>query len=462
GNTVQVATDPQLLLANAREQKDWDEKNDRAIGSICLRLSPSLRHHKTDSDTAATLWTTLKGTYDKAGPGIVYADFKQAVSFKVSGNVHPLTEINKLWTLLERLKTNGVNLTGSVRAMILLNALPSSMNNVVSNQVSDNDFSNLSFTDIRDHIVGDWEHHNPQASFDAKKLSAVKRKGKNPKFKAQQKNQSLGNTGNSYGKNYRGKRAGQKFKNHKGNNQPGTPSTHNDSHGHSHIASIADPFVAAPAITPALDNTTSVLREKGRSKVVDPNPQRYTGAVIGPSAYADVNLARELCSEIGVAKTAQNMEVLENVASSSKRLLEDNAGSSESKISHAMDSNMDPAGPIDWDTLDMASLDVGTSNDMDVDAKIQKLIEEQIILNDEVGNMDYKDFVKLVSVATSIQNHFVLCSNCKGKEREGNNWIMDSGASRHFTFEPNDFADYYPLSNGPIVKHSVQEYTIAS
>src|SRR5258708_33440994 len=41
---------------------------------------------------------------------------------------------------------------------------------------------------------------------------------------------------------------------------------------------------------------------------------------------------------------------------------------------------------------------------------------------------------------------FALCTSCKGKRTESNGalWILDSGASRHFTHEITDFIEYKP------------------
>ena len=44
---------------------------------------------------------------------------------------------------------------------------------------------------------------------------------------------------------------------------------------------------------------------------------------------------------------------------------------------------------------------------------------------------------------------YALCADCKGKsvEQEIAPWLLDSGASLHFTFELNDFVDYGPLDD---------------
>jgi hypothetical protein len=46
------------------------------------------------------------------------------------------------------------------------------------------------------------------------------------------------------------------------------------------------------------------------------------------------------------------------------------------------------------------------------------------------------------------QNNYVLCVKCKGKRplNKGALWLLDSGASAHFTFDKNDFIEYEPAT----------------
>lgn len=66
-------------------------------------------------------WTALYGT---PGASAIYADFKAAVKFYISGNSHSAPEINQLAQIIEHLNINKVNLPELVRAMMLLNAIP--------------------------------------------------------------------------------------------------------------------------------------------------------------------------------------------------------------------------------------------------------------------------------------------------------------------------------------------------
>ena len=52
-----------------------------------------------------------------------------------------------------------------------------------------------------------------------------------------------------------------------------------------------------------------------------------------------------------------------------------------------------------------------------------------------------------------IGDHYATCVNCKGKKAAENSqeWILDSGASSHFTFDLDDFAEYEPLPDGPLI-----------
>jgi hypothetical protein len=73
-----VATDDDTPTAEARyarrkEQIEWDNRDDQAIGYISLKITHSLRHHIKD-DSAET-WTSLNEAFSKQGPAAIYNDF---------------------------------------------------------------------------------------------------------------------------------------------------------------------------------------------------------------------------------------------------------------------------------------------------------------------------------------------------------------------------------------------------
>lgn len=50
---------------NAAEIASWDEKNNKALGTIMMYMAANLKRHVTDKYTALAAWTTLKDKYEK-------------------------------------------------------------------------------------------------------------------------------------------------------------------------------------------------------------------------------------------------------------------------------------------------------------------------------------------------------------------------------------------------------------
>ncbi|KAK1216466.1 hypothetical protein PQX77_020908 [Marasmius sp. AFHP31] len=243
------------------------------------------------------------------------------------------------------------------------------------------------------------------------------------------------------------------------------------------------------------------------------NMQKFTGFKPSESVFEDVRESRSLADRIGVSEMVRYLKPLEDVvatearltdqlaskacsslqehigavASSSKRTLEDDDGpgyssSSSSKCSHSV-------GPDEVDE----DVDMGDGNDLtslfgdDVDNIAEAAgVEEDVLDNVSLGsfydnplvpyldllpNTDTtqqrcsrlvsisscylsggSDLVSLVQYSYVLNDHFVACTQCKGKKSSNTQgWLLDSGASSHFTHDMNDFADYQPLNNGSMV-----------
>src|SRR5262249_9421121 len=82
-------------IIRKKEQADWDNRDDQALGLMQLKMQRSLHHHIGETTTSSLLWTTLKDTYGISGPAKVFADFKKTITFRISGNGHPAPEIIK-------------------------------------------------------------------------------------------------------------------------------------------------------------------------------------------------------------------------------------------------------------------------------------------------------------------------------------------------------------------------------
>lgn len=118
-----IGTDEEIA-ANHKEREDWMSKNHRALGNLRLRIAPTL-HHTIKGKSAAEAWQTLKDTYGKPGPSVIFADFKALISFRINDQSHPLPQIQKMAELVNRLTVNNMVLPDLLQAMILMNAATS-------------------------------------------------------------------------------------------------------------------------------------------------------------------------------------------------------------------------------------------------------------------------------------------------------------------------------------------------
>ena len=63
--TIPFPMDEQLAVC-AKEQMDWDNKNDQALGIITLKISHSLHTHITDE--TSVIWESLATMFATPGP----------------------------------------------------------------------------------------------------------------------------------------------------------------------------------------------------------------------------------------------------------------------------------------------------------------------------------------------------------------------------------------------------------
>ncbi|KAF5373559.1 hypothetical protein D9758_000925 [Tetrapyrgos nigripes] len=88
-----AAAQAEAITAAQKKQADWDEKNNKAMGSIKLRLSPPVRQKTLGMTTAKAIWVFLKKTYGKPGVSAIYTDFKRATSITIPNDANPSAAI---------------------------------------------------------------------------------------------------------------------------------------------------------------------------------------------------------------------------------------------------------------------------------------------------------------------------------------------------------------------------------
>jgi hypothetical protein len=87
---------------------DWDKVDLQVRSMISMRLSSNLR--TLIGTMSAATWTNLQQRYGVPHFTGIYKDYELAHSIKLVTGENPEVRIQKIWTILERLRANGCNL----------------------------------------------------------------------------------------------------------------------------------------------------------------------------------------------------------------------------------------------------------------------------------------------------------------------------------------------------------------
>jgi len=133
--------------------------------------------------TAKAVWEALHAAFGTTGPSVIFADFKNAISKKISAAI-PAIDIMEMYKSFQCLMAATIVIPEVVQAMILLNAMPKEYNGVAQTTLQTMEQSKLTFNYVQDAILMEHSHlkANQPVKQTASKLSTVKRKGANPKW----------------------------------------------------------------------------------------------------------------------------------------------------------------------------------------------------------------------------------------------------------------------------------------
>ena len=468
--------------AERAAHKAWKSANQKALANLVLRVNPTIRVDLDALNTADTVWNRLKLYFDVVQPTTVFKDFKEAISIRIDATKHPLPQINRLQASVHRLSINGVAIPENIQAMILLSALPPKWEMLVSILCTNYEITNLELKHVREAVMAQWEaekskgKHVPQPSQqNAHKLSAVKRKRGDPSYKQQrgagfgggnnsgQNNPKQSGQGNFQGKKKRGKRAGKRA-------QQQTQEDH--SHDHSHLASQV-------AMPPPSSATVVHFAPGGKTVRTVPGLTKFSPGTKGK--FPKFNKARTIVRDIGIEGTANTLRTLEERIAPLSLDDSDNEDRANKRIrsspepSDAEDVKDHP--PVDESIEDCVSLG---ENDWDVDAMLSDaagLFERSVALPFPCPHTsDLRPPTQLVTkrssyyvqsyVGVEIERAFNCahghvnskCAKCKdqGGPPGGARWLLDSGASSHFTHSLNDFIEYEDIKTPIFVQTASQ------
>jgi len=463
--------DPVLLKA-------WMKDDQMAMGHITIHLTATIRELVSSKETSKDIWDILKTQYSKQGTSAIYADFKMIMDLTIPANNHPGPAIDKMIAAFDRLQTNKVEVSDKLQALMIMSKIPPAMT-MITQLSAAAALKELSFQGIAEKILLDWQRRSSEKNKSsapapsAQKISSVKRKNPDPNFKdQQQQSASQGNSAQDQqggGKGRRGKRAGRGRGKGKGQG--------NDHHAHLLASSVVIP-------TRIVDSPSKVDPRPSLSPNVtgmsSSDPSDLGGYV--DSGYATTKAAFGLAHDLNVRTSCERVKYLENVITGTSDLKLTANGDIDMEEHARIPKRQRLINRIDWIARDNDSISIGDEDEymqaLDAcdDAPLSDLdddIAEAAGFNDLYRRVPSPKHDPLTDaplaartvlikscVVASLPNicaHsllFAACNECKGKEKEVESshsvWMLDSGASRHFTWNMDDFVDFEYLSE-PIV-----------
>ena len=166
----------------------WMDDNLQVKSLIALRLLPNLHTHL--GITAQETWESLENTFGVSHFTTDFHLLQEVMKAKLHVGQNPQVEIQRIWTLLERIHVAGMNLDNYLQAMLLLSAIPQKWDHIASMYCKDMTRQRATFEGVHTAIMAEYEQIAcpSQLAHTANRLSAVKHKGKSPQFKEQKRN----------------------------------------------------------------------------------------------------------------------------------------------------------------------------------------------------------------------------------------------------------------------------------
>jgi len=456
------------------DRNNWDDSTERALGNITLCLAPSIQVAVADLTTVKEVWDYLKKSFSAPSIGSAYAELSKLLLTTIPAGSHPAPVITKMLSHFTYLKDAGFDFPAPVQTMIILCKLPPTMEVVaqILSQTSPDEIKNLKPEGIIKAATLSFEQkgatHGSGKGPQANKLSAVKRKPADPKFTQQQQQQQGGSNGGVSGnapaqeQGGRTRRGGKKARAHCKNAQQAAFATY--------------------------------VHYDGPEPTVNPHALAHTPSAtnFSPPTFNNTIKDFDLAHRLGVEPSCQTIRTLDHIVltasasldqpeaspSSLKRprleehitMYEEDAISlrDDEPIAHELFAD-DEFNEINVMVLDRYN---ATSMAMDAEASLFRQVPSARMLTDTDMLPLHVLYTPALYIASSnynmschvLRNAYICscsnnarCAGCKGKmvddsELSGAFWLLDSGASRHFTGDIGDFASYNALKRAHYAK----------
>ena len=142
--------------AEAQLQAAWNESSEQVQGIIGSRISQTLCPHI--STTCAETWTNLGTRFGTPGISKMAADMYVAYSMKLLATHNPHPDMERMNTLFEHLRANGMDFNDAQQGLILLNVIPKEWSTVAQIYSQANQtLATTTFLGVRDAIMAKYK-----------------------------------------------------------------------------------------------------------------------------------------------------------------------------------------------------------------------------------------------------------------------------------------------------------------
>ena len=139
--------------AEQAAQAAWDEKNDKALGSIQLYVAQNLRHMVDGEYYAADAWKKIADEYQKPGVVGAFVAFQQFIGLHMSDASALGPQIDSIIEKAAQVNAAGIELKEQLVALTIVNALPKSYQLLSSTILATMDLATLQPNKVRPKIV---------------------------------------------------------------------------------------------------------------------------------------------------------------------------------------------------------------------------------------------------------------------------------------------------------------------
>ena len=499
------AADGTKSFEGEKELEYWNEVTEKALGNIRLRLHHTIAYQYNDEENPAILWGSLKTKYGDPGTSQAFIEFKGIMDTVIPNNGDPSPACDKIMAHQARLKNMSFDIPDHVLAMIILSKIPSNMETTAQlMMISSKDPSSTKAKEpnsVIEVIRASWEtstrtsiRTNQQR---ANKLSAVRPVPNQPPVFQQQQQQQRGDWQQGRGGRggtRQGKRGGRK--NAQQQLQQATVQTQ-PSPGSSQLPPPPSQWVPAPSpyvpgpspYAPGPAESGYFASRISASRPLPPTPIPSSNNSVWSSFSRSVDLAHKL----DVPTTTETLKRLEMAELSKTRDTRDPRPRKRAKkntprgeiqglkgsVKGKEKVKDDDVVSLDFTEDEGADMIIGRGEEEGPDGLFEDLMDDSCALENEESNVDGEATdmaglelfrqVKSTSIGeTEINSKLQLdtniaelckinkfCCSCSHKcdcDDGTKNWLIDSGASNHFTNDMNDFVEYQKLKKQLPVK----------